>query len=290
MDQRSGQAYVFLNTPKALRAGVADVWGITGCVFSHIAALEKARVGFESGAIRQAIVLEDDAQLSHESAAAQINATISKLTDRYSSWDVLQLGGVGVRLYAKRTRHCRVGVRGVRRAEAVWQAHAYVIRSAKTAQDLIDRMRRGQTPDGAMVSHSREHMCFWCDPPLMVQQGSPSDTIEPSAKKRTWEGALKASTLPRGKTRCWKGGVTREVKSGRGRVSMKVARQAAQRIGSVGGSRLSGNGSSQKVVRKKEAKIRAFWDERGRTPHRWEVPGVSYKVWSRVVKELQTQL
>lgn len=83
----------------------------------------------------QVLILEDDAVLAEGFAVEDVDAQIRKLSVRRPSWDVLQLGGMPVKLWAKKTRHARFGVAGLRLSEAVWQAHAYIIK--QPALDMV---------------------------------------------------------------------------------------------------------------------------------------------------------
>ena len=157
---------------------VSNLWSLLGCTMSHEAALYRVRDLLIHSKADMALILEGDSILRPGLSATRFHAALRQvlqgLSVRFPNWGLLQLAGAPVRCWARETLHERVGIAGLRCAETVYLAHAYIVR-AHAIEHILARLCKGMTADGALVSYQRAcnrhgpYKAFWCDPPYLFK-------------------------------------------------------------------------------------------------------------------------
>lgn len=254
-------------------AGQVDIWRQHGCLLSHRSLL----LTMQQRSVPAYIAFEDDLVLGRQFDVAadvisRLQQGIRSLTRRFPSWKLLLLGGTPVDRFALwGSKNGSSGVRGIRRAEAVYQAHAYVVRK-DAYSDLSRFFLKGLPADNCMVSFMRQHAgeCFFFDPPLLDQDNSiPSQLVKQCAAKGSggnlgYKRARKGVHAQKKRGTVGLSGHYRD--RNRQPVRKSALKQSRGSAGQSGGKQSAGNGSSVAEQRCAERYMISYHRKHGSWP------------------------
>jgi len=286
--------------------GTADLWSLLGCTLSHKEALHYLQNVLRHTGLDCALVLEDDSVLRPDLTGQAFHATLIRILEtmsaRFPRWGLLQLCGAPVGSWAPKTRHKRCGVTGVRVGECVYLANAYIVR-AHAIDEIVARLSKGMTADGAIVSYQRAGnrqgppKAFWCEPPLIIQEKSFMSDIAripgtASAPDRTqWKRILAMGRANKKRLQAIR---KRDGVAGKKQMRLRPIKRTniknmRRQMASRGGSRNAGSGSNAKVIAKKKRWLLKQKAKLGEWPSwksSWTSASISYNLYCRLVKEM----
>ena len=282
-------------------------WGTLGCNLSHQKALKKAREIMEGGEADMVLIVEDDAvqDMPPQQLRSVFHQAVNQLAKSSPAWTLLLLGGTPQTRFANQVPpHGPSGVKGLRRSEAVYQAHAFIVR-LPALDHLEEKLQAGLAADGATVSYQKatatKRRCFHFHPPLFRQLGSLGSDIQKASEEGSQAGYNNATAKRHAgaahgnckdvirckqklrvfvRNRLGRGG------TGCAPVSKTIQKVAKRQQAAVGGLAFAGNGSDQKNVAKK-----VMWMQHWRDVHEGNWPSckvakkaknISYNLWKRI--------
>ncbi len=282
--------------PKHKARKAWDLWGFLGCNRSHMAVWQT----MSDRGIDMALVLEDDCHLLCSAAEAKerICAAVKALDIRFPRWSVCYLGGSPLE-GPGRPSNDACGIRGLRHARCVYQAHAYILRQCA---DVVEFWRskmldKGLIVDNAMVAWQRTAAAatksFWCCGPQLLQQGNfGSDLLlladgegGPAGWKKTRRALASRKYLKRPAAgSAILGSFGRGVRP----IPRPVRRRTLKQRGCSGGRVCAGGGSTAADVAKKEAWLLS---QRARLGGTWpparvarDKKGISFNLYYRLAR------
>jgi GR25 family glycosyltransferase involved in LPS biosynthesis len=273
---------------RSFRAGLTNVWGMTGCALSHMSALTAAKKYLERyGAV---LILEDDVCFTDGlttaytvAAISQARATVLEMAP--SGWRILQLGCMPAGQCRSKRRTLKNLDNNVQLcvAERCYQTHAYIV-NAMSVDMMIEKLRKGFTASGAVVSiqgalsRSRKLGCFMLKPSVLLQTQSDSETCTTTTWDKAPNPVAKKSRRRKPMPSC----------QGKKRIPMKCLLGLRKKVGQKGAAVHAGGGSSRAQIAKKEAKVRAYCEKEDVFPTRqcaWDKWRVSKHLWLRLRRE-----